>query len=96
MSQMIIDNIERQKKYVGEQKKKTKGLGVVFADAFLRGMRDLGYKNPAWALAEQLDNAFQAGATAVSIRFGFLKANKSEKKPDPLAIIDNGNGISRR
>jgi hypothetical protein len=90
---MTIDNIERQKNYVAQQKKKGAGLGIVFADAFLRGMRDIGYKSPAWALAEELDNSFQAGATAVSIRFGFLRENKSQVKPDQLAVIDNGNGM---
>ena len=90
---MIIDNIERQKKYVGQQKAKGSGLGIVFADAFLRGMRDIGYKSPAWALAEEVDNSFQAGATRVSIQFGFNEDNKSKAKPDMLAIIDDGNGM---
>ena len=62
-------------------------------DAFLRGMRDLGYKSPAWALAEQIDNAFQAGADTVAIRFGFLPSNKTGAKPDHIAVIDNGNGM---
>lgn len=90
---MTIDNIERQKTYIAKQKEKGAGLGIVFADAFLRGMRDIGYKSPAWALAEELDNSFQAGATAVSVRFGFSEENKSEVKPDQLAVIDNGNGM---
>src|SRR6185437_289605 len=89
---MTIDTIDRQREYVETQKAKGNGLGVVFADAFLRGMRDLGYKDPAWALAEQLDNAFQAGASTVAIRFGFASA-KSRLKPDQIAICDNGNGM---
>jgi hypothetical protein len=92
-SGMTIETVERQRKYVKEQQKKGAGLGVVFADAFLRGMRDLGYKNPAWALAEQIDNAFQAAGDTVAIRFGFLPTNKSASKPDYLAIVDNGNGM---
>jgi hypothetical protein len=90
---MTMETVERQRQYVAEQQKKGSGLGVVFADAFLRGMRDLGYKNPAWALAEQIDNAFQAAADTVAIRFGFLATNKSGAKPDHIAIIDNGNGM---
>jgi len=90
---MTIETVDRQRKYVAEQQKKGAGLGVVFADAFLRGMRDLGYKNPAWALAEQLDNAFQAAADTVAIRFGYRPTNKSGAKPDHLAVIDNGNGM---
>ena len=90
---MTVETVERQRQYVEEQRKKGSGLGVVFADAFLRGMRDLGYKNPAWALAEQVDNSFQAAADTVAIRFGFLPTNKSGAKPDHIAIIDNGNGM---
>ena len=43
---MTIETIDRQRRYVQEQKEKSNGLGVVFADAFLRDMRDLDYKNP--------------------------------------------------
>jgi hypothetical protein len=78
---------------VKAQKQKGKGLGVVFADAFLRGMRDLGYKSPTWAMAEKIDNSIQAGADIVSINFGYNTDNKSQAKPDALAIIDNGNGM---
>jgi hypothetical protein len=90
---MTIDTIDRQQKYVEEQRKKGKGLGVVFADAFLRGMRDIGYKSPAWAMCEQVDNAFQAGASTVSLRFGYAADNRSKTKPDAIAICDNGNGM---
>jgi hypothetical protein len=90
---MTIDTIDRQRKYVASQKEKGHGLGIVFADAFLRGMRDLGYKNPAWALAEQVDNAFQAAADFVAMRFGFDSGNKSQAKPDVIALLDNGNGM---
>lgn len=90
---MNIDTIDRQKKYVNKLRETGHGLGIVFADAFLRGMRDLGYKDPAWAIAEQLDNAFQAAADTVAIRFGYEKSNKNQVKPDLLAICDNGNGM---
>lgn len=90
---MMIDTIDRQEQYVASQKEKGHGLGVVFADAFLRGMRDLGYKNPAWALAEQLDNAFQAAAEVVAIRFGYDPSNSTRVKADHVAIVDNGNGM---
>ena len=90
---MTIDTTERQRKYVEAQKAKGKGLGIVFADAFLRGMRDLGYKNPAWAMAEEIDNSFQAGADTVSVRLGFESGTKSRMRPDHIAVCDNGNGI---
>jgi len=90
---MTMETTDRQRAYVEAQKAKGHGLGVVFADAFLRGMRDIGYKNPAWALAEQIDNAVQASAKTISVRFGFAKKNKSQSKPDQLALIDDGNGM---
>jgi len=93
MSKMTIDNIDRQRKYVETQKSKSKGLGIVFADAFLRGMRDIGYKNPAWAISELVDNSMQAAASSVSVRFGFDADNKSKAKPDQIAICDDGNGM---
>lgn len=90
---IAIDSIDRQRNYVESQKAKGNGLGIVFADAFLRGMRDLGYKSPAWALAEQVDNSIQAGADTVSIHFGFNPDNKTRVRPDAVAICDNGNGM---
>src|SRR5437899_9140265 len=90
---MTIDNIDRQKNYIKIQKKKGTGLGIVFADAFLRGMRDIGYKSPAWSLAEMVDNSFQAAARTVSIRFGFVQGNENQVKPDTLAVVDDGNGM---
>ena len=91
---MTIDNVDRQKQYVQTQKQKGQGLlGIVFADAFLRGMRDIGYKNPAWAFAEQIDNAFQAGADTIAFRMGYDKKNKTRVKPDMIALCDNGNGM---
>lgn len=90
---MTIDTTDRQKKYVEAQKKKGYTPDIVFGAAFLRGMRDLGYKSPAWALAEILDNSFQAGAKTASVRFGFDPGNVSQAKPNLIAIIDDGNGM---
>jgi hypothetical protein len=85
------DDLERQKEYVRRQKsKKDAGMGLVFADAFLRGMRDLGYKSPATAIDELIDNSIQASATFVRILFGY---EDSRKKPAQIAIVDNGHGM---
>jgi hypothetical protein len=61
-AQLQLDTIERQKAYVAREKAKGGAQGIVFQDAFIRGMRDLGYKDPSWALAELIDNSVQAGA----------------------------------
>src|SRR5262245_6167790 len=91
--QMTVETVARQQEYVKKQRRKPQSLGIVFAAAFLRGMRDLGYKSPSWALAEELDNACQAGAKTASIRFGFAAGNVNQSKPDHIAIIDDGNGM---
>jgi hypothetical protein len=85
---MTIDTIERQRKFLERVKAEKRGMGIVLADAFLRGMRDLGYKDPSYALAEMIDNSFQAGAPTVSIRFKLAGAN-----PISIAVSDDGNGM---
>ena len=93
-AQLHLDTKERQQRYVAEQKANGGGMGVVFQEAFIRGMRDLGYKDPSWAIAELIDNAVQADCHTVDIRFGFAKENASQaKNPSEIAIIDDGNGM---
>lgn len=93
--QLEMDTNQRQRKYVEKQKNMGgTGLGVVFQDAFIRGMRDIGYKDPAWAMAEMLDNSIQASANSIEVRFGFGSQNKSQaKNPEAIALIDNGAGM---
>lgn len=93
-AQLNLDTVARQKQYVAKQKAKGGGVGIVFQDAFIRGMRDLGYKDPAWAMAELIDNSVQAGANTVDIRFNFDKGNATQaKNPSQIALIDNGTGM---
>lgn len=93
-AELHLDTIARQKEYVAMQKAKGGGVGIVFQDAFIRGMRDLGYKDPAWAMAELIDNSVQAGADTIDIRFTFDKGNATQaKNPSQIALIDNGTGM---
>lgn len=94
-SDMILDTTERQQGYVDEQAAAGGGgLGVVFQEAFINGMRDLGYKDPAWAISELIDNSVQAGANTVQVRTGFKeKAKSTAKNPDYIAVVDDGNGM---
>jgi Histidine kinase-, DNA gyrase B-, and HSP90-like ATPase len=62
---------------------------ILVGDAFVRGMRDIGYKSTSFALAELIDNAIQASATKVDVVFGF----DSGTKPTQIAVIDNGHGM---
>lgn len=59
--------------------------------AFVRGMREVGYRNTATALCELIDNAEEAQASEVHIVFGY---ERGEKKPTQIAIIDDGHGMS--
>lgn len=87
------DPLARQRRFLAQEDKKGKKLGLVFADAFIRGMREIGYKNPAWALAELIDNSFQAGADTVDIRMKDVDWKMERSSPSQVAIIDNGIGM---
>ena len=59
-------------------------------------MRDNGYKNTAYALAELIDNAIQAGGRDVEV----LCSEQEEQFPqqvrrriDQIAVLDNGSGM---
>ncbi len=67
-------------------------LGLVVPEAFVRGIRDLGYRTNGDALAELIDNAVQAFAERVEVVFGFAEGG-SLKKPAQIAVVDNGHGM---
>jgi hypothetical protein len=62
----------------------------------VQAMRDNGYKNTAYALAELMDNSIQAGATLVELlcleekSFVHQRHRKQVKK---IAVLDNGSGM---
>ena len=62
----------------------------------IKSMRDSGYKNTAYALAELIDNAQQAGATVIEL----LCLQKRERirqreraRLSKMAVLDNGSGM---
>ena len=61
-------------------------------EAFVRGIRDMGYRRNGDAVAELIDNALQAHADRVDVLFGY-EGTGSCKKPAQLAVIDNGHGM---
>ena len=87
------DPLAGQRRYVEQEKGRGRGLGLLFAEAFIRGMREIGYKNPAWALAEMIDNSFQAGANIVEIRLRDADLRSERSKPSQIAIVDDGIGM---
>lgn len=66
---------------------------VLDAKTSIKSMRDAGYKNEAYAIAELMDNSIQASADLVEL-ITFSKANDSGRKNiDSIAIFDNGKGM---
>jgi hypothetical protein len=89
-----LDTTKRQEDYVAKRKASGGLRSIVAPDAFIRGMRDLGYKDPSWAMAELIDNSVQSGCNTVEIRFNFDGDNESQRKnPSQIALIDDGTGM---
>ena len=89
---MSASGLKQQHSYVEKLKKRNFNFGLTVGDAFVRGIRDIGYKHSGTAIDEQIDNAYQAGAEQVHIAFGY-EATKSDKKPTEMAVIDVGHGM---
>src|SRR4051794_3286887 len=89
--QLSLD-LQRQRDHVKQLQDKNFEYGLVLANAFVKGMRDIGYKSTAFALDELNDNGIQAGARNVHVAFGFAGSG-SDKKPTAIAVIDDGHGM---
>ena len=62
----------------------------------MMAMRDNGYKNAAYALAELIDNAIQAGARGVEVLCSEreeMVAQRVRRRIDQLGVLDNGSGM---
>ena len=62
-------------------------------EAFVRGIRHIGYKSNVEAIAELVDNSIQAYAEHVDLIFGYAN-DGSGRKPNHLAVIDDGHGMA--
>lgn len=91
MASKTKTGIEAQKQYVAEKTRQGSfKFGLMVGAAFIRGIRDIGYKHTGSALAELVDNSIQAGASNVHIAF---ETNKTGAKLTSLAVIDDGHGM---
>ena len=64
----------------------------------LTAMRDNGYKNAAYALAELIDNAIQAGASNVEVLCSEreeLVMQRVRRRVDQIGVLDNGSGMDK-
>lgn len=71
---------------------------IVPASLAVKAMRDSGYKNAAYAIAELVDNSVQAGATVVEILCQEEEAKVLQRKSvrvKQVAVMDNGCGMNR-
>jgi len=87
----ISSVLAAQRAYAQARRERSK-YGLMVPEAFVRGIRDLGYRSNGDAIAELIDNSLQAFADRVDIVFGY-DGTTSSKKPVQLAVIDNGHGM---
>ncbi len=83
--------LQAQRDYAAVRGERVK-FGLMVPEAFVRGIRDLGYRSNADAMAELIDNALQAYAERIDVVFGYAGGG-STKKPVQMAVIDNGHGM---
>ncbi|NYT28021.1 MAG: ATP-binding protein [Candidatus Thiodubiliella endoseptemdiera] len=60
----------------------------------VKAMRDNGYKNAAYALAELMDNSIQAGASEIKL-VCIEGSNNGRRNLSEIAVIDNGSGMDK-
>jgi hypothetical protein len=84
--------VERQKAAVAELEKGRFKWGLTVGAAFVRGIREIGYKHTGTALDELVDNAYEAGAGNVHV---VLNDDGSGRKNNvtQIAVIDDGCGM---
>lgn len=92
---MVIKNtpaVDRQKAYVASLQQGNFKFGLTVGTAFVRGIRDIGYKHTGTALDELVDNSYEAGASNVHV---VLNDDGSGRKNNvtQLAVIDDGTGM---
>jgi len=70
---------------------------IVPTHLVVKAMRDSGYRNAAYAIAELIDNAIQAGATQVELLCGErrqLVRQRERIQISEIAVLDNGSGMN--
>ncbi len=71
-------------------------LDIVPTSLAVKAMRDNGYKNAAYALAELMDNSIQAGATTVQLLCADREVQveqRARKRLFEVAVLDDGCGM---
>jgi hypothetical protein len=87
----VSADLAAQRDYAQKAVQEGFDFGLTVADAFVRGIRDIGYIDTGRALDELIDNSIQAEANKIIVTFGF--EGKSDNKPSSIAVVDNGHGM---
>lgn len=69
---------------------------IIPSELAIVAMRDSGYKNTAYAIAELIDNSQQAGATEIEViclEAERLIEQRRRSRIEKLAVVDNGQGM---
>ena len=92
MAPKSIPAVDRQKAYVTALQQSNFKFGLTVGTAFVRGIRDIGYKHTGTALDELIDNAYEAGASNVHV---VLNDDGTGRKNNAtqIAVIDDGSGM---
>ena len=72
------------------------GFDLVPTHLAVQAMRDNGYRNTAYAIAELIDNSIQAGATQVELlccESEDLVQQRVRRRVKHIAVLDNGSGM---
>lgn len=88
----IVSTIDRQKAYVEKLTKSNFKFGLTVGTAFVRGIRDIGYKHTGTALDELIDNAFEAGASNVHVILNDDGTGRGGNVTQ-IAVLDDGSGM---
>jgi len=88
---IVAEGLAAQRKYIARREQQGAHFSLMVADAFVRGIRDLGYKSAATAIDELIDNSIQANAQHIHVAFGYAKAGV--EKPNSIAVLDDGHGM---
>ena len=70
---------------------------IIPPELAVKAMRDSGYKNTAYALAELIDNSVQANASNVEVICLEVKRqinNRAGRRIQAIGILDNGDGMA--
>jgi hypothetical protein len=84
--------LSAQRRYA-KQKLRQSQIGLTIPEAFVRGIRHIGYRSSVDAIAELIDNSIQAYSLRVDLVFGYDES-VSLKKASRLAIVDDGHGMA--